>query len=158
MPLRLIKLLLFLKIIQLAIHQRWTEQLTYLVNNLDLIIEPTHCIIIRLGLQEIEQLKLFIEIFSTPRKINSIVPQVDDLDIEEFLQDLKLRLVGEQPADHVVDGFLELADKGVGAWRQVHVEVADLARKGVAAVEVLLWDGAVEEDQVWVDRFSEILV
>lgn len=139
----------------MTIHQRRTEHLTDIINDLDVVIQSTDWVIVRLGLEEIQQLKFLVKIVAAPWKVDTVVLQVDDFDVEVLFEDLKLGFLGEQPADYVVDCFLELAYESVGAWGEVNVQVADLTGEGVAAVNILLLNWTIEKYKVWEYWFSE---
>lgn len=158
LPLRLIQFLLLILIIQMTIYQCRTEHLTDIINDLDIVIQSTDRVIVWFGLEEIQQLEFLVKIVAAAWEVDTVVLQVDDLDVEVLFEDLKLGFLGEQPADYVVYGFLEFADEGVGAWGKMNVQVADLAGEGVAAVHVLLLNWTIEKYKVWEDGFSEQFV
>lgn len=114
--------------------------------------------VVRFGFQEIQQLEFLIEILAGPRQVNAIVLEMDHLDVEKLFQDLQLGFLCKQPADHVIDCLLEIADERIGVGRQIQRQVPNLAGQCVGTVDVLLVDWTVEENQVWVDSFSEQFV
>lgn len=66
-----------------------------------------------------------IKIFTLVRKIDAIVFEVDDLDLEIVFKDLELGWVHKEPVDNIIFGFVKIEKEVISSGWQRDMAISD---------------------------------